>query len=214
VSAPTLRLPLPADDNALLALEGLAGAAGHGFIYDDAVQSRAFRAWLLGRGVADFAPPWARLLELDGRVAGLLCMLPGRELARRRLLAALALQRAGGAQLPEHVRARLSLLGTTLVRCQADDAYLSSIAVDPAFAGCGLGSWMLTRAIEEARQAGASRLVLEVDRDNGRAQALYARHGFREVGRGEAVDATGTRRVCNIHLALDVGGAGVVARQP
>jgi GNAT superfamily N-acetyltransferase len=57
-----------------------------------------------------------------------------------------------------------------------------SIAVRPAHRGRGIGAALLGALEQEAREQGIDRLSLSVERDNP-ASALYARLGFRVVGR-------------------------------
>jgi [ribosomal protein S18]-alanine N-acetyltransferase len=48
--------------------------------------------------------------------------------------------------------------------------------------GRGIGSGLLEALLAEATRRGATAVFLEVRADNGRAQRLYARYGFTEVG--------------------------------
>jgi [ribosomal protein S18]-alanine N-acetyltransferase len=75
------------------------------------------------------------------------------------------------------------LLGFVVVRAAADEAEILTIAVDPAWRGCGLAGRLLDGAIEEAAMRGGRKLFLEVDAGNVPALALYRRRGFAEVGR-------------------------------
>lgn len=205
-----LRSATSADREALLGYDDAAAAAGNDFTYGDAALSRTVRSWLLDRGAAECGPPTASLLEVDGRVAGMLCVLSAAEVTRRRLLAALALRRPGAPDLPPAVGDRMRLVSATLLRCAPDDAYLSRIAVDPQFGGNGAGSWLLDRAVDAARALGAHRLVLDVAEGNVRARSLYHHRGFTELHRAAADDMTGAaapRRICHLHLALDLAPA-------
>lgn len=62
-----------------------------------------------------------------------------------------------------------------------DHADVMTIAVDPAHRGTGLGSALLRGLHQEAQSRHVSAVLLEVRADNERAQALYARHGYRMV---------------------------------
>lgn len=73
--------------------------------------------------------------------------------------------------------------GFTVVMLAADEAELANLAVAPAHRGEGLGRVLLATAIDQAREAGARTLYLEVRPSNGAARALYASAGFVEVGR-------------------------------
>lgn len=56
--------------------------------------------------------------------------------------------------------------------------YLSTMAVDPAFRGKGIGSALLEGALGRGRGRGFGRASLLVSLDKPRAQALYERLGF------------------------------------
>ncbi|HEY8616400.1 GNAT family N-acetyltransferase [Phenylobacterium sp.] len=62
------------------------------------------------------------------------------------------------------------------------DVELKRIYALHRFHGSGLGPRLMAAAIEGAQAAGASRLLLGANRDNGRALAFYARRGFVQVG--------------------------------
>jgi ribosomal-protein-alanine N-acetyltransferase len=63
-----------------------------------------------------------------------------------------------------------------------DEGHISTLAVDPAWRGRGLGEWMLVILIETAILRGAGELTLEVRASNQVAQALYRKYGFVQVG--------------------------------
>ena len=72
--------------------------------------------------------------------------------------------------------------GFFLSRGALDEEELLLLAVDPAWQGRGIGSWLLARFVGEARSRGRRRLFLEM-RDGNRAASFYRRGGFTEVGR-------------------------------
>jgi [ribosomal protein S18]-alanine N-acetyltransferase len=57
-----------------------------------------------------------------------------------------------------------------------------TIAVRPAYWGRGIGSALLAALLDAARERGCAEVLLEVRADNPRAQGLYRRRGFAEVG--------------------------------
>ncbi|UCZ57445.1 GNAT family N-acetyltransferase/peptidase C39 family protein [Desulfurispirillum indicum] len=65
--------------------------------------------------------------------------------------------------------------GTALAR-------IYSIAVDPAWRGCGFGERLMQEAESLALSKGCSTLRLEVRTDNSRAIELYERMGYRKFG--------------------------------
>jgi ribosomal protein S18 acetylase RimI-like enzyme len=69
-----------------------------------------------------------------------------------------------------------------LYRHGSRHARLYSLAVDPRCRGRGVGSRLLSHALDQARHDGKSEMRLEVRRDNRSAQAFYLRHGFVKTG--------------------------------
>ena len=59
-----------------------------------------------------------------------------------------------------------------------DEATVYSIAVDSAQQRKGLGQALLTAALDQAEQAGATRCLLEVRQSNSTARKFYKRNGF------------------------------------
>jgi len=65
-----------------------------------------------------------------------------------------------------------------------DAAVLNEVYVRPERRGTGLADELMARAVDHARtqELPLDRLVLDVDRENERAQAFYERHGFTHWG--------------------------------
>lgn len=57
-------------------------------------------------------------------------------------------------------------------------ALLEDMVVTPASRGSGIGSLLIERAVEQARNNGCRRITLLTDQNNLAAQRFYARHGF------------------------------------
>ena len=64
-------------------------------------------------------------------------------------------------------------------------AELENLEVSPSFRSCGVGSAIVSHAIEAASRAGFLAIHVQTDKDNITAQRLYARHGFMPVTRGQ-----------------------------
>lgn len=80
---------------------------------------------------------------------------------------------------------RASLVLSVLTRSDRPDALvLDGICVDRAARGRGIGTSLLSAAVDEARRIGARTVRLSVVDVNPRARALYERHGFTPAGRG------------------------------
>ena len=96
-----------------------------------------------------------------------------------------------------HVAARdCEICGFILSRAAADEAEILTVAVDRRERGQGLGRRLIEPHLNALRACGVEGVFLEVEDGNVPAQRLYARAGFREVGRRGAYYAgpDGTRR--------------------
>jgi ribosomal-protein-alanine N-acetyltransferase len=76
-----------------------------------------------------------------------------------------------------------ALRGFVLTRLAADEAEILTIAVESALRRRGVGRLLLAGHMSRLPALGARALFLEVERENAAAIALYAKFGFREVGR-------------------------------
>jgi ribosomal-protein-alanine N-acetyltransferase len=65
----------------------------------------------------------------------------------------------------------------------AQEAHISTIAVDPRYRGLGIGQLLLVTAIDKALELDATLVSLEVRVSNFAAQNLYRKYGFKIVGR-------------------------------
>ena len=73
---------------------------------------------------------------------------------------------------------RLMLLSVMQHRHRPGELHLEFLAVSPVARSRGVGSRLLQRADEIARERGMERVTLEVIASNPRARALYERSGF------------------------------------
>jgi ribosomal-protein-alanine N-acetyltransferase len=73
--------------------------------------------------------------------------------------------------------------GVLVALCAGPDWELENIAVRQSLRRQGLGAALLERLLEEARQGGAERVLLEVRASNGAAIRGYERAGFRLLAR-------------------------------
>ncbi len=182
-----------------LALEAQASAPYGAFVYEDAAEAARVQALLFERDVGDLARGYGQIAIVDGQPAGMMVCIPGDQLAKARLKAAIVLRKAGLLEAPATAR-RASLAGPTLAKIAPDDFYLSRIAVDAAHRGRRVGAALLARYELEARQRAAGRLILEVSPSHPEAARMYERAGFTRAGGGEAVDATSDRRLVYHHM--------------
>jgi ribosomal-protein-alanine N-acetyltransferase len=78
-----------------------------------------------------------------------------------------------------------TLVGFVLSRIAADEAEILSVAVAPSQRGRGTAGRLLELHLRRLAGLGVRRVFLEVGEDNEAAARLYARAGFRAVGRRE-----------------------------
>lgn len=77
----------------------------------------------------------------------------------------------------------LNVLG----RAEHSGYYISNVAVYPEFRGANLGTNLLLKTEEEAKNCGAEKIVLDVDVDNEGAIRLYHRLGYSIPGKPRGV---------------------------
>ena len=75
-----------------------------------------------------------------------------------------------------------SIIGFAGMWLAFDEAHITTIGVDPAQRGRGLGELLLLCMFDEAVERGANWLTLEVRVTNAAAQALYRKYGFTAHG--------------------------------
>jgi [ribosomal protein S18]-alanine N-acetyltransferase len=95
--------------------------------------------------------------------------------------------------------------GFVISRLLPPDAELLTIAVDPARRGTGLGRALLDNHILNLERGGARLVFLEVAADNPPALALYARAGFKPIGRREGYyQRTGGESCAAVTMRLEI----------
>lgn len=101
------------------------------------------------------------------------------------------------------------VLGYTIALPGAGELHLLNVTVRPALHGQGHGSRLLDALEATGRERGLASLWLEVRQSNLRAQALYRRRGYREVGRrrGYYPAAAGREDAILMTLTLDAASA-------
>ncbi len=73
--------------------------------------------------------------------------------------------------------------GLALALDLSRECEILALGVDPRRRRAGTGSALLTAICDEARRRGGHSIFLEVAADNNAARALYAGHGFVQIGR-------------------------------
>lgn len=80
------------------------------------------------------------------------------------------------------LRSGADLVGFSVVMTVVDEAHLLNIGIGRRHQGKGHGARLLRQIIDDARSAGAVRLLLEVRPSNRQAIAFYRHFGFSQVG--------------------------------
>ncbi|MDP3065380.1 MAG: GNAT family N-acetyltransferase [Methanobacteriaceae archaeon] len=83
-----------------------------------------------------------------------------------------------------------------------DDYYLAIIAVDETCRGQGIGSFILEKGVELARQSGSKRAVLLVDLNNFGALRLYERFCFKKFNKKSIPWFGGEKGAVNMELLI------------
>ena len=76
-----------------------------------------------------------------------------------------------------------SVAGYVVALDAADEGEILNLAVAPTLRRSGLGRALVEDMLDELVGRGVRQVYLEVRESNAPARALYAAHGFREVGR-------------------------------
>lgn len=76
-----------------------------------------------------------------------------------------------------------TIVGFVVMWMILDEGHVATIAVHPDWRRCGIAAELLSLSLQDAIAHGAVCSTLEVRQSNASAQALYARFGFKEVGR-------------------------------
>lgn len=87
-----------------------------------------------------------------------------------------------GAELHVLEHPEEGVVGYAVLWCILDQGELANIAIAEPHRGRGLGSDLLGRMMDLARERGVKSLYLEVRASNDEAAALYRRFGFAEIG--------------------------------
>jgi len=187
-----------------LDLETAAAGPYHEFVYGSLEAGRRVVEALHEAGASDLA--YGQLVLADGRPAGLLSWTTGEVLRRLRVKAAMVLGRTERFRSDPSIAARARLAATTLATLEADDAYVGRVAVAPGFRDTGVGVWIMGRLLEEAKAAGAPRLVAEISPENPAIQRiLCGHHGFEHVEQRRVEDPETGRVLAYDHVVHVVG---------
>ena len=89
-----------------------------------------------------------------------------------------------------------------LAKLEDNDIYLASVAVDDRCRGKGMGTFILEKSMELARDLGCKKVVLDVDLKNEGALRLYERFGFKIFNKKSIPWFGGEKGVYNMEYIL------------
>lgn len=98
-----------------------------------------------------------------------------------------------------------ALLGYFVAMHAVDDLHLLNVTVAPDHQGRGHGQGLLHAVLAHAERLALPRVLLEVRRSNTRAQALYARLGFAEIGQRKSYYPAAQGREDAVVMARTIG---------
>jgi ribosomal protein S18 acetylase RimI-like enzyme len=188
----------------MLDLQRQASDAYSTFVFNTDTEADEFWRLLFERGVAEFSPPYGRLVVEDGRTVGMMACLDQQDLRTVRIRSAVELTRAGFFSARRDVERRVRLAGQALMTPQPGDFYLSRLAVAADARSRGVGSRLAAECEAEAASHGCTRLTLDVSADNQLAVRFYEKRGFSRIGLSKVVDQETGRRLEYVHMAKAV----------
>ncbi len=115
--------------------------------------------------------------------------------------------------LAEVLQGDTGIVGYFIAMVGVDELHLLNVTVAPDHQGQGLGHQLLDAVQAHGRSLGLATLLLEVRQSNQRAQALYLRRGFLQVGLRRAYypAVQGREDALVMSLPLGLSGPGAAA---
>jgi GNAT superfamily N-acetyltransferase len=184
-----------------LALDAAATRYEDAFLFDDPADAATFRRFLCEHNLAAFSPPHGLLALIDGRPIGLAAGMTRREVLSRRLALAMALHREPPLPRDAGLIERLRQVEASHPVVHDGDFAWSRISVAPSFAGQRSARLLADAMAARARELGCTRIVGEIAAANEASLRYIEKLGYREIGRGSAVDTRRGRRLDYIHMA-------------
>lgn len=177
-----------------------AGPDAFNFVFSHRTRldARGFiaHAFSSDRGEFSWCHHW--VAELDGDVVGTAVGYTGAT-ARHFLWPAVGhiIQCYGIAGAMRVIRRGLQIEKIIVPPTRADMFYIGNVAVSPALRGRGIGQQIMAHMHAEGRRQGATVCALDVSAANPRAEALYARLGYRVVKENPSTLANAAGRVAD-----------------
>jgi ribosomal protein S18 acetylase RimI-like enzyme len=147
------------------------------------LELKALSAWF-GQPGNRFSYEFSTLATVNGKVVALLLTLRGDRLTKLETAIAHGIFKIYTPLQLARMVWRLMVLGHT-DEAENDEYLIAHLAVAEEFRRQGIATQLLERAEQEARQAGFSRLVLEVEINNTSARLAYEKFGFKIIGKTE-----------------------------
>ncbi len=94
--------------------------------------------------------------------------------------------------------------GFIIAQLAADEAEILSVGVSPDWQRAGLGARLVEGLCRASKRGEARRVFLDVAEDNVAARALYAKMGFKEIGRRKRYYVRSDGKVDALNLAFDL----------
>ena len=155
------------------------GAFGEYLMGPDSRAAEIAAMRLFSSDAGRFGFSLAHVAELNHRPLGMILAFPAKDITRLNLSVVKFLPRAFGWNVFGFAARTLAL--ANVKEAEADEFYISNIAVLPAAQGQGLGKRLLLHAGEMARTLKLKKVSLMVALENKNAQRVYKRNGYNIV---------------------------------
>jgi ribosomal protein S18 acetylase RimI-like enzyme len=196
----TIRPAQPGDVALAAPLILSAGPAAFNFVFSHRTRMDAegFIAHAFKSDRGEFSWRYHRVAELNGEVVGTAVGYTG-TMARQFLWPAVGhiLHCYGLAGAARVIRRGLQIEKIIVPPSRADMFYIGNVAVQPTLRGRGIGQQIMEYMHEEGRRLKATVCALDVSAENPRAEALYARMGYRVVKENPSRLANAAGRVAD-----------------
>lgn len=136
------------------------------FVYDDYEHALASQRFLAEKGLLECSPPHGQVLAEDGEPLGAVSGLPGADLRKLRIKAAIALGRHPSLSLDDATRKRLGLARSALFPPEDTDFYSSKLGVSRKARNRGIGEILMRLMNDEGKAGGFRRVIGEIAPDN------------------------------------------------
>ncbi len=184
----------------LINLAALASAPYDSFVYGDILLAKKTQRSLIEQGAGDFPITRCRLEIAKGELIGMIAALTGTDLTNLRLRTAMIMSKNDLFAKASPVRHRTQLANKVMMRTEANDYYVSRLAILPTARKQGLGQGLLEQTIQDGKKLGCKRLVLEVNPDHQAAVRLYRNLGFEQLDHQQVLDPDTKRTLEYLHL--------------